>query len=239
VHIYSTRTYKLLRTLYGGSLRGYTCAAFRGIECFSSGGDAAPDIGEGGIRNGEEFRSPGKGGPTSREGASSAGDVRSDTLKAPDIASGDESFELADLQSEDGSRLGRGEGRRESAQQGVEGDGKKTGDGPTVPTQWTGGQPSNQDKGSPASAELSSAALKQSAADASQSNFNSSRTVILAAVGCEPDYYLTLWNVYQGTALLRFKASGQEVSTVGWYGSLEATLESAAPGPKKEREAGR
>lgn len=149
---------------------------------------------------------------------------------------GAESPELADLQPEDNSASARGERTTESAQQGKGGDDNGTGETPTVLAQWRGGQPSDQEKGNPTSVELSSTALKQSAADASQSNFNSSRTVILAAVGCEPDYYLTLWNVHQGTALLRFKASGQEVSTVGWYDSLQATHGPAAPSPNKERE---
>ncbi|KFG47065.1 WD domain, G-beta repeat-containing protein, partial [Toxoplasma gondii RUB] len=36
IHIYSTQTYKYLRSLRGESSTGYTCAAFRGCECFQS-----------------------------------------------------------------------------------------------------------------------------------------------------------------------------------------------------------
>ncbi|CBZ55874.1 Coiled-coil protein, related [Neospora caninum Liverpool] len=50
--------------------------------------------------------------------------------------------------------------------------------------------------------------------EASQMSLSSS--VLLASVGCAPDFYLTLWDVEQGAALLRFKASAQEVYTVKW-----------------------
>lgn len=147
-----------------------------------------------------------------------ADDYGSDGPRAPEAASEAESPECSTPQSQDVSPMGLSGSRTESAQpedQGAEDEG--TGEEPTVVSRGAGALQSSPEGCSATDTGVSSTGLKQSAADASQSNFNSSKTVILAAVGCEPDYYLTLWNVYQGTALLRFKASGQEVSTVDWY----------------------
>ncbi|PFH38334.1 hypothetical protein BESB_006750 [Besnoitia besnoiti] len=233
IHIYSTRTFERQQMLRGGSSNGFSCAAFRGHECFQSASETSTD----GQQQGSSAAVCGRAS-TEDTGASAN---RDENILGRNSFSLSSSFARSASQASPHNEKGSGAAREGDRGPEAQEDLVKRGSGTLAfgsdashrrirgsflsPFASSCATSSAQEKvGAPGTPEGS---RKETSADSPQMSFSSESTIALATVGCAPDFYLTLWNVREGVALLRFKASTQDVFTVQWSSLFPSQLVTA------------